>query len=178
MRCSFVNLNNPKYIDYHDREWGKISHDDKYLYEILILETFQSGLSWEVVLNKREAFRKALDDFNYEKIINYDRDKLNELYNDSNIIRSKGKINSIIANTRVFMNIQKEYGSFGAYLWSYTNNKVIDNNGKLLTRSALSDKIAFDLKLRGMKYIGSTTIYSYLQAVGVINDHEINCDYR
>ena len=178
MRCRFVNLNNQKYIDYHDKEWGKKWHDDKYLYEILILETFQSGLSWEIVLNKRDAFRACLDNFDYEKIINYDEAKLKELYKNKDIIRNKAKIDSIIVNTKIFIDIKKEYGSFNNFIWSFTDNKVIVNMDKYLTHSSLSDKISKYLKQRGMKYIGSTTIYSYLQAIGIINDHEDMCDFK
>ena len=175
-RCKWVNLKNKLYVDYHDNEWGKIKHNDTYLFEMLILEGFQAGLSWECVLNKREEFRKAFDNFDYIKISKYDNKKIEELLNNPNIIRNKLKINASITNAKVFIQIQEEYKSFDNYIWSFTNNKVIKNiDDNLKTTSELSDNISNDLKQRGMKFVGSTIIYSYLQAIGVINDHEINC---
>jgi len=175
-RCKWVNLKNKIYVDYHDNEWGKIEHNDRYLFEMLILEGFQAGLSWECVLNKREDFRKAFDNFDYEKISKYDNNKINELINNQNIIRNKLKINAAIINARVFMKIQKEFGSFDKYIWSFSNNKVIKNmDDNLKTTSELSDTISKDLRKRGMKFVGSTIIYSYLQAIGIINDHELKC---
>ena len=172
-RCSWVNLNNKVYISYHDNEWGKPLYDDKKLFELLILESFQAGLSWECVLNKRENFKKAYDDFDIDKVINYDDLKINELYNNKNIIRNKLKIKSSINNAKIFKNIQKEYSSFSNYIWSFTNGKIIYENGK--TTSNLSDTISCDLKKRGMNFVGSTIIYSYLQAIGIINSHEKEC---
>lgn len=172
-RCSWVNLNNKVYISYHDNEWGKPLYDDKKLFELLILESFQAGLSWECVLNKRENFKKAYDDFDIDKVINYDDLKINELYNNKNIIRNKLKIKSSINNAKIFKNIQKEYGSFSNYIWSFTNGKIIYENDK--TTSNLSDTISCDLKKRGMTFVGSTIIYSYLQAIGIINSHEKEC---
>lgn len=172
-RCSWVNLNNKVYISYHDNEWGKPLYDDKKLFELLILESFQAGLSWECVLNKRENFKKAYDDFDIDKVINYDDLKINELCNNKNIIRNKLKIKSSINNAKIFKNIQKEYGSFSNYIWSFTNGKIIYENGK--TTSNLSDTISCDLKKRGMNFVGSTIIYSYLQAIGIINSHEKEC---
>ena len=172
-RCSWVNLNNKVYISYHDNEWGKPLYDDKKLFELLILESFQAGLSWECVLNKRENFKKAYDDFDVDKVINYDDLKINELCNNKNIIRNKLKIKSSINNAKIFKNIQKEYSSFSNYIWSFTNGKIIYENGK--TTSNLSDTISCDLKKRGMNFVGSTIIYSYLQAIGIINSHEKEC---
>ena len=177
-RCKWVNPNNKLYIDYHDKEWGIPSHDDNHLFEMLVLESFQAGLSWECILNKREYFRNALDNFDYHRVANYKEDKINRLLNNKNIIRNKLKINAIINNAKVFINIRKEYGSFSNYIWSYTNNKVIDNKGNILTHNELSDRISNDLKKRGMKFVGTTIIYSYLEAIGVINDHELECDFR
>ncbi len=177
-RCKWVNPNNKLYIDYHDKEWGIPSHDDNHLFEMLVLESFQAGLSWECILNKREYFRNALDNFDYHRVANYKEDKINKLLNNKNIIRNKLKINAIINNAKVFINIRKEYGSFSNYIWSYTNNKVIDNKGNILTHNELSDRISNDLKKRGMKFVGTTIIYSYLEAIGVINDHELECDFR
>ena len=172
-RCKWCNINNPKYIDYHDNEWGILKTDDNYLFEMLILETFQIGLSWECVLNKREAFKKAYDNFDLDKVCNYNNDKIKELENNPNIIRNKSKIKASISNARIFRNIIKEYGSFRAYLKTFTNNKIIYEYNK--TTSSLSDKISKDLKRRGMTFIGSITIYSYLQAIGIIYSHDKDC---
>jgi len=179
MRCHWVNMDNKLYIEYHDNEWGIPSYDDKYLFEMLLLESFQAGLSWECILNKREAFRNSFDNFDYEKISNYDDKKVNELLNNKDIIRNRLKINAAINNAKVFINIRKEYNTFSNYIWHFTDNKIvlnIDDNFK--TTSKLSDEISYDLKMRGMKFVGSTIIYSYLQAIGIINDHELGCDYR
>lgn len=175
IRCSWVN-DNPLYIKYHDEEWGVVSYDDRYLFEMLLLESFQAGLSWECILNKRENFRKAFDNFDYNKISKYDENKINELINNKGIIRNKLKINAAINNSKIFIKIQKEYGTFSKYIWSFTNNKIIIHSGvKLYTRNSLSDRISKDLKKRGMKFAGTVIIYSYLQAIGVIDDHEIDC---
>ena len=172
-RCKWCNLKNEKYIKYHDEEWGIPNFDDKYLFEMLILESFQAGLSWECVLNKREAFEKAYDNFDIEKIINYDETKILELSENKNIIRNKLKIKASINNAKVFKNIKEEYQTFYNYLKSYTNDKIIYENDK--TTSPLSDAISKDLIKRGMKFVGTTIIYSYLQAIGVINSHEDDC---
>lgn len=175
-RCKWVNLNNQSYIDYHDHEWGIINHDENYLFEMLILESFQAGLSWECVLNKRKAFKKAFDNFDYMKISKYGKNKIEELMNNPEIIRNKLKINASINNAKVFMKIQEEFGSFDKYIWSFSNNKVIRNTNDIFNpTSELSDTISMDLKKRGMKFVGSTIIYSYLQAIGIINDHETTC---
>ena len=173
-RCKWDNLNNKLYVDYHDHEWGVPKYDDDYLFELLILEMFQAGLTWECILNKRESFRKAFDNFNYRKISQYDSNKINKLLNDKDIIRNRLKIKASINNAQIFMNIQGEYGSFANYIWSFTNNQVIYNK-ELLTHNELSDKISKDLKKRGMKFVGSIIIYSYLQAIGIVNDHEKEC---
>lgn len=178
-RCFWCNLNNDLYVKYHDKEWGVLNTNDKYLYEMLILESFQAGLSWECILNKRESFRCAFDNFDYRKIANYDDDKINELLNNKNIIRNKLKIKATINNAKIFMKIQKEYLSFSNYIWSFTDGKVINNKGdKVITSSSLSDLISNDLKKRGMKFVGTTIIYSYLQAIGIINDHDDICDFK
>lgn len=178
-RCKWVNLNNPVYVKYHDNEWGIPRRDDNYLFEMLLLEAFQSGLSWECVLNKREAFRKAFDNFDYKKISKYDEDKIRLLCTDKDIIRNEKKIRAAVNNAAVFIDIQSEYGSFSEYIWSFTDGCVIKNNdGKVRTRTHLSDTVSNDLKRHGMKFIGSTTVYSYLQAIGVINDHDIDCCFR
>lgn len=173
-RCFWVNMDNPLYVDYHDFEWGVPKYDDHELYELLILEMFQAGLSWETVLNKRENFRKAFDNFDWNKIVDYDEDKINELMQDKGIIRNRKKIEATINNTKVFLNIQKEYGSFANFIWSFTDNKVIITDSKVVSNE-LSDTISKELRKRGMKFVGTVIIYSYLQAIGVINSHEDNC---
>ena len=172
-RCKWCNLNNPKYIDYHDNEWGVLNLDDTYLLEMLILEMFQAGLSWECVLNKREAFRAAYDDFDIDKICNYDENKIKELEENKDIIRNKLKIKASINNAKIFKNIKEEYGSFSAYLLIFTDNKIYLEIDK--TSSDLSDRISKDLRRRCMKFVGSMIIYSYLEAVGIIYSHGREC---
>ena len=176
MRCKWCNEKNKKYVEYHDKEWGILNTEDKYLFEMLILESFQAGLSWECVLNKREAFRKSYDNFAIDKIINYDDKKIEELINNKDIIRNKLKIKSSINNARIFKQISEEYKGFYNYLKTFTKGDVIYENDK--TTSILSDNISQDLQKRGMKFVGSTIIYSYLQAIGVINSHDDTCDYK
>ena len=173
-RCKWANINNPLYIKYHDLEWGVPSYDDYYLFEMLVLESFQAGLSWECILNKRESFRESFDNFDYIKISNYSDEKIEELKNNSSIVRNSLKIKAAIKNAKVFINIQKEFGTFSNYIWKFTNNKIIYNVHK--TSNKLSDTISYDLKKRGMSFVGTTIIYSYLQAIGIINDHEETCD--
>ena len=173
IRCKWCNLNNPKYIEYHDNEWCKPNFDNKYLYEMLILESFQAGLSWECILNKRESFKIAYDNFDIDKVCYYDNEKIEKLLNNKNIIRNKLKINASINNSKIFKEIVKEYGTFYDYLKSFTHNTVIYEINK--TTNDLSDKISKDLQKRGMKFVGSTIIYSYLQAIGVIYSHDKEC---
>lgn len=172
-RCIWVNPKNQRYIDYHDQDWGRACYDDQKLFEMLILECFQAGLSWECVLNKREGFRKAFDGFNIEKISEYNDKKIASLQKNLNIIRNRLKIQAAISNAKVFLEIQKEWTSFSDYIWHWTKGKVIYESNQ--TTSNLSDQISKDLKKRGMKFVGSTTIYAYLQAVGIINSHDIDC---
>lgn len=175
-RCHWVDENSPIYIKYHDEEWGIPKYDDKELFELLIFESFQAGLSWITVLKKREDFRIAFDNFDVKKVASYDESKVNELLNNEKIIRSRGKINSAINNAKIFIDIQKEFGSFTNYIWGFTNNQVVKNSSDVLPVSTpLSDKISKDLKKRGMKYVGTIIIYSYLQAIGVVDDHEKDC---
>ncbi len=174
-RCSWVNLKNEIYVKYHDEEWGRPLYDDKRLYELLILECFQAGLSWECVLNKRESFRAAFDNFEIDKVIAYDDVKLLSLMNDPSIIRNRLKIKAAVKNSVVFKEIGAEYGSFSDYIWSFTNNKVVMEEFTVRTTSPLSDAISKDLKRRGMSFVGSTIIYSFLQAMGVINGHSRDC---
>lgn len=173
MRCKWCNETNPLYVEYHDSEWGIPSSDEKCLFEMLILESFQAGLSWECVLNKRHNFEVAYDYFDINKIINYNEDKINELLLNKKIIRNKLKIKASINNAKIFKNIQKEYGSFNNYLITFTNNKTLYEIGKVT--NDLSDLISKDLIRRGMKFVGSTIIYSYLQAIGVIYSHDKEC---
>lgn len=172
-RCKWCNLKNELYVKYHDEEWGRLNLDDKYLFEMLILESFQAGLSWECVLNKRESFRQAFDNFNIDKIINYSDEKIQELLQNKGIIRNRLKINATINNSKIFKDIQEQYGTFSKYLETFTNNEVIHEIGK--TTSNLSDNISKDLQKRGMKFVGSTIIYSFLQAIGVIYSHDEGC---
>lgn len=176
MRCKWCNEKNKKYVEYHDNEWGILNTEDKYLLEMLILESFQAGLSWECVLNKREAFRKSYDNFAIDKIINYDDKKIEELINNKDIIRNKLKIRASINNAKIFKQISEEYKGFYNYLKTFTKGNIIYENDK--TTSNLSDNISQDLQKRGMKFVGSTIIYSYLQAIGVINSHDDTCDYK
>lgn len=173
IRCKWCNLKNPKYIEYHDNEWSKPNFNDKYLFEMLILESFQAGLSWECILNKREDFRKAFDNFDIDKICNYNNDKIQKLLKNEKIIRNKLKVNAAINNSKIFKKIQNEYGSFYNYLKTFTNDTIVYEINK--TTSPLSDSISKDLKSRGMKFVGSTIIYSYLQAIGVIYSHDKKC---
>lgn len=172
-RCKWCNLKNPKYIEYHDNEWCKLNLDDKYLFEMLILESFQAGLSWECILNKRESFKECYDNFDLDKVCNYDENKINELINNKNIIRNKLKIRASINNAKIFRNIIIEYGTFHNYLKQFTDDKIIYEIDK--TTNELSDKISNDLIKRGMKFVGSTIIYSYLQAIGIIYSHDKDC---
>ena len=172
-RCKWCNLDNPLYVKYHDEEWGEPTYDDKELFELLILESFQAGLSWECVLNKRENFRHAYDSFDIDKIINYDEAKINELKQNPGIIRNKLKIKASINNAKIFKQIKKEYGSFSKYIWGFTNGKIIYETNK--TSSKLSDQISKDLKKKGMTFVGTTIIYAYLQAIGIVNSHDENC---
>ena len=172
-RCKWAMNVNEIYTKYHDEEWGEPVHDDQRLYEMLILESFQAGLSWSCILNKRENFRKAFDNFDIDKIINYDEIKIQELQKNEGIIRNKLKIKATINNSKIFKQIQKEYGSFDKYIWGFTNNETIYEFDKI--SSELSDTISRDLKKRGMTFVGTIIIYSYLQAVGIINSHESQC---
>ncbi len=172
-RCQWCHGGNQRYIDYHDHEWGVAVHDDRRLFELLLLESFQAGLSWACVLNKREAFRRAFDGFDYQRIAQYDEARLEALSQDASIIRNRLKLRAAVANARIFMQIQAQMGSFGHYIWQFTHGTTIRETG--LTTSALSDRISADLRRRGMRFVGSTIIYSYLQAIGVINSHEPGC---
>lgn len=172
-RCRWANPKNEKYIQYHDKEWGIPVYDDHILFEMLVLESFQAGLSWECVLNKRDAFRKAFDDFDLDTVCSYGEEKLDSLKEDPAIIRNRLKIQAAVQNAKIFRQIQEEFGSFSDYIWHWTEGKVIYETGK--AKSALSDTVSADLKRRGMKFVGSTIIYAYMQAVGIIYSHDEDC---
>ena len=175
-RCLWVDEKSEIYVKYHDEEWGVPKYDDTELFELLVLESFQAGLAWITVLKKREAFRVAFDNFDVQKVSKYDEKKIAELLSNEGIIRSKGKIVAAINNAKIYIEIQKEYGSFSNYIWSFTNNRIIKRSGSIMPVSTpLSDKISKDLKKRGMKYVGTVIIYSYLQAIGVVDDHDKDC---
>lgn len=169
----------PLYEHYHDTEWGVPVKNDDLLFEFLLLETFQAGLSWITILRKRENFRAAFDQFDYHKIAAYGEDKINSLLTDSGIIRNKLKVRAAITNANAFIKIQEEYGSFSNYFWDFSKGKTIKNKVKNYKESppttALSDTISKDLKKRGFKFVGSTVMYAHMQAVGMVNDHEIDC---
>ena len=178
-RCHWVDEKSELYVKYHDDEWGVPKYDDRELFELLILEGFQAGLSWITVLKKREAFRRTFDYFDYNKIANYNNNKVEELLLNADIIRSRGKINAAINNAKIFIEIQHEFGSFSKYIWGFTNNEVVYNKTlETPVSTSLSDIVSKDLNKRGMKYVGTVIIYSYLQAIGIVNDHEVGCFKR
>ncbi len=178
-RCQWCVNGGEIYLDYHDKEWGVPVHDDRHFFEHIVLEGAQAGLSWITILKRRENYRKAFDNFDVKKVAKYGEKKIEELVNDSGIIRNRLKIKSAINNAKVFIDIQKEFGSFDKYFWSFTGGKIIDNKIKTMREiqatSRLSDTISKDLKKRGMSFIGSTIIYAMMQSVGMVNDHEMSC---
>ncbi len=178
VRCGWC-LSGELMVKYHDEEWGNPVHDDKKLFEFLLLDAFQAGLSWSTIINKRKNFRKAFDNFNYKKIAKYDSKKINELLNDEGIIRNKLKIYSSVENAKLFIAVQKEFGSFDKYIWQFTGGKTIHNNRKSMKEipavSAESDAMSKDLKKRGFNFVGSTICYAFMQAAGMVNDHIENC---
>ncbi len=177
-KCGWC-LSDGLYEDYHDTEWGVPVTDDAKLFEFLVLETFQAGLSWITILRKRENFRKALDQFDYKKIAHYNPSKIEDLLQNEGIVRNKLKVHATVANAQAFVKIQEEFGSFSAYIWGFVDGKPIknafDNYKKAPPNTPVSDKISKDLKKRGFKFVGSTVIYAHMQATGMVNDHEINC---
>jgi DNA-3-methyladenine glycosylase I len=178
IRCAWCEKDN-LYRDYHDNEWGNPIFEDDKLFEFLVLETFQAGLSWYTILKKRDNFRKAFADFDYQKVARFDEKKIHELMQDTGIIRNQLKIRGTIANAAAFMEIQEEYGSFSNYIWNFIGGKPIRNNFKILSEipatTPLSDTISKDLKKRGFKFVGSTVIYAHMQATGMVNDHLEDC---
>lgn len=177
-RCVWC-IGDTLYEGYHDEEWGVPVYDDATLFEFLVLETFQAGLSWITILKKRENLRKAFDDFDYHKISEYELSKVEDLLQDSGIIRHRLKINSTITNAQAFMNVQKEFGSFSNYIWDFVNGKPIKNANENYkdapANTPLSDAISKDLKKHGFKFVGTTVIYAFMQAIGMVNDHTVDC---
>ena len=177
-RCSWCGTD-PLYIKYHDEEWGVPVENDKTMFEFLLLETFQAGLSWITILRKRENFRKAFDGFDYKKISKYDQNKIDSLLQDPGIIRNKLKVNSAVTNAKAFIEVQKEFGSFTDYIWSFVDGKAIKNNWKssneVPATTKESDALSKDLKKRGFKFVGSTIVYAFMQATGMVNDHIESC---
>ena len=177
-RCFWVREDSPLYCAYHDDEWGTPIRDDQSMYALFLLELFQAGLSWITLLKKRDAFSAAFDGFDVEKIAAYDEQKVETLLQDAGIIRSRGKIEAAIGNAKIVLELNREYGSFCNYLWSFSGGKVVlSPDGQPRTTSPLSDRISADMKKRGMRYAGSVTIHSFLQAAGIVNEHEESC-YR
>lgn len=178
-RCKWVDLNNPLYVKYHDIDWGVPVHNDRLLFEMLVLEGAQAGLSWSTILAKRESYKKAFDNFDVKKVANYDEEKVADLLLNQGIIRNKLKISSAIKNAKVFLMVQEEFGSFNNYLWGFVAGKVIQNHfekfSDIPVQTDLSLKISKDLKKRGMNFIGPTIIYAFMQAMGIVNDHEKHC---
>ncbi|GGG96417.1 DNA-3-methyladenine glycosylase I [Polaribacter pacificus] len=177
-RC-FWSTNDPLYISYHDNEWGKPVYDDETLFEFLVLESFQAGLSWITILKKRENFRAAFDQFDYRKIAAYDANKMEELRLNEGIVRNRLKIKAAVVNAQLFMEIQKEFGSFSTYVWSYVQDRPIVNHfsdrSEVPATTPISDALSKDLKRRGFKFVGSTIIYAFMQATGMVNDHTTDC---
>ncbi|NQX64509.1 DNA-3-methyladenine glycosylase I [Paenibacillus alba] len=178
VRCSWVN-DDPLYLDYHDHEWGVPVHDDRKLFEMLNLEGAQAGLSWYTILKKREGYRAAFDEFDPHIIVNYQDEKLNELLQNSEIVRNRLKIAAVVQNAHAFLAVQKEFGSFEQYIWGFVGGKPLNNHwesmGQVPATSAVSDAMSKDLKKRGFKFVGSTICYAYMQAVGMVNDHIQTC---
>ncbi|CYV16117.1 DNA-3-methyladenine glycosylase I [Streptococcus suis] len=181
-RCGWVKMTNPIYVDYHDQEWGKPLHDEQSLFELLCLESYQAGLSWEIVLNKRQAFRSAFFNYDIQKVAAMTDSELDGLLANPNIIRHKAKLYATRANAQAFLRVQEEFGSFDHYLWSWVNFTPIDNPVKSFrevpTKNDLSEDISKDLKKRGFKFVGPVCVYSYLQAAGLINEHEDSCEWK
>jgi len=179
-RCWGIEMEDDSLMaKYHDQEWGKPAHDDHHLFEVLILDGAQAGLSWNTILNKRENYRKAFDNFNVKKVAKYDTKKVKELLGNAGIVRNKLKIASTIKNAKVFMEIQKEFGSFDKYIWGFVDGKPILNKWKktsdIPAKTELSDEISKDLKKRGMSFVGTTIMYAVMQTIGIVNDHSKDC---
>jgi DNA-3-methyladenine glycosylase I len=180
-RCTWLGTD-PLYVAYHDEEWGVPVHDDRTLFEFLILEGAQAGLSWITILRKREAYRRAFNHFDPRRIARYDKRKIAALLADAGIVRNRAKIDSAIKNAKAFLDVQAEFGSFDAYQWRFVDGRPIQNRrrsvGELPARSAQSDAMSKDLKSRGFTFVGSTIVYAHMQAVGMVNDHLVQCFRR
>lgn len=180
-RCGWVNMGNPLYVKYHDEEWGKPVYDDRVLFEFLILEGAQAGLSWETILNKREGYRVAFDNFEVQKVAKYSAQKITELLANPEIVRNKLKIHAAINNAQVVLQIQAEFGSFSEYLWAFVNHTPIINKfadyRDAPAQTNISEQLSKDLKKRGASFVGPTIMYAFMQAVGMVNDHEVGCDF-
>lgn len=181
-RCGWVKMNNPLYVAYHDEEWGQPLHDDQALFELLCMETYQAGLSWETVLNKRQAFRGAFHGYQIQAVADMTDEELEDLMNNPAIIRNRAKIFATRTNAQTFLQVQAEFGSFDAYLWSFVDGKTIVNNvsdySQAPAKTPLSEKLSKDLKKRGFKFTGPVAVLSFLQAAGLVDDHEIDCDWK
>ncbi|MFZ6768142.1 DNA-3-methyladenine glycosylase I [Undibacterium sp. Di26W] len=177
-RCNWANSSNLLYLHYHDHEWGVPCHDERRLFEMLNLEGAQAGLSWETILNKRENYRQAFDQWDAKKIATYGPDKVAELLANPGIVRNRLKVAAAITNAQAYLRLCEEVGSLDAYLWAHVDGKPLINNGERIITTDLSDRISKDLAKRGFKFVGSTIIYAYMQAIGLVNDHAANCDWR
>lgn len=181
IRCDWCG-DDPEYIRYHDRVWGKPVHNDRKLFEYLILEGAQAGLSWITILKRQKNYQQAFDKFDFNKIALYEQQKIDALLNNAGIIRNRLKIQSVVSNAKAFIQVRKEFGTFNRYLWAYVDNEPIVNSWTTLAevpaKTELSDQISKDLKKRGFKFIGSTICYAYMQAIGMVNDHLIDCSFR
>lgn len=177
-RCAWANSANPLYLHYHDHEWGVPCHDERKLFEMLILEGAQAGLSWETILNKRENYRLAFDNWDARKIAAYDASKVAQLLGNAGIVRNRLKIAAAITNAQAYLRLGEECGGLDAYLWAYVKGVPIRNNGDRIIKTELSDQISKDLLKRGFKFVGSTIIYAYMQAIGMVQDHAADCDWR
>ena len=178
-RCQWTTGGNKLYFDYHDHEWGVPQHDDRVLFEFLILEGAQAGLSWSTILNKREGYRKAFSGFDPEKVARYDKARISKLLLDPAIVRNRLKVESAVINARAFLEVQREFGSFDGYIWQFTGGKPINNSWKAMKQvpasTKVSDAMSKDLKSRGFKFVGSTIMYAHMQATGMVNDHTVDC---
>lgn len=179
IRCGWVSPNKPRYAQYHDEEWGVPVHDDRKMFEFLVLESFQAGLSWEIILNKRENFRKAFADFDFHQVARFDEARVQTLLQDKGIVRNQLKIRAAINNAQRYLEVIEEFGSFCSYFWAFTQNQPLQNHLKTLAdipaKTELSDRISKDLKKRGFKFLGTTVMYAHMQAVGMVNDHVETC---
>jgi DNA-3-methyladenine glycosylase I len=181
-RCPWVNLKNDLYVAYHDHEWGRAVHEDDRHFEMLTLEGAQAGLSWEIILGKRDHYRRVFRDFNPEVVARYDAADIEALMKDPGIVRNRLKIGSTVSNARAFLAVKQEFGTFDKYIWNFVGNEPLDSKlrkqGDYPTRTEVSDAIAKDLKKRGFRFVGTTIIYAYMQAIGMTNDHVLSCSFR